>query len=229
MAAQKKPLRVGLLYENAQMTDLAGVDILGNISTKNVELIVTMMPEFASYVPLSVPMEFLWISSSTDPASMTSSMLIKPTHTYSDAPRDLDIIMIAGPDPRAVHPESLQFLKEAAKQTKWILTTCTGGMWLAASGVLDGRKATTNRTLLKSSKEVFPKVEWLDQRWVIEKGEFEGAEIWTAGGAGCGIDMIAEFARKNFDNKLVEVALYGLDFHPEGPHGQFYTGPLPTF
>lgn len=113
-------------------------------------------------------------------------MNVQPTHTYETAPRDLDILVIGGPNPGTVPEASLTFLREAAKQTKIILTTCTGGMWLAKSGVLDGKKATTNRQALEVSKQFFPKVEWLDQRWVIEDGLFEGAKIWTGGGAGCG-------------------------------------------
>lgn len=81
---------------------------------------------------------------------------------------------------------SLEYLREAAKQTKTILTTCTGAMWLAKSGVLDGKKATTNRLGLEGAKTMWPEVEWVDQRWVVETGVSEGAEIWTAGGAGCG-------------------------------------------
>jgi putative intracellular protease/amidase len=70
-------------------------------------------------------------------------------------------------------------------KTKTILTTCVGAMWLAKSGVLDGKRATTNRVVLGSASKM-SKVNWLDQRWVIEDGHFEGAQIWTAGGAGCG-------------------------------------------
>jgi putative intracellular protease/amidase len=155
--------------------------------------------------------------------------------------------LIGGPDPSKAHPKSLEFLRQASKQTKVILTTCTGGMWLAASGALDGKKATTNRASVESAKTFFPKVEWVDARWVIEKGHFEGAEIWTAGGAGCGkwtgseqgvvsaslilwqgIDMFAEYVRKHFDPTLAGLSLSGLDFVPEQTHGQFYTEPLAT-
>lgn len=85
-------------------------------------------------------------------------MYVRPTHTYANAPRDLDIIMIGGPNPTTVHPESLTFLQEASKQTKVILTTCTGGAWLARSGVLDGKKATTNRSWLPMAAQSSPNV-----------------------------------------------------------------------
>jgi transcriptional regulator GlxA family with amidase domain len=181
-----KPLRVGVFYEETQMSDLAGLDILGNLTPKTVNMVAALNPALEPFKELVVPMEFLYISSSLDLAWTTPEMFVKPTHTYENAPRDLDILLLGGPDPSTVKEESLTFLREASTQTKVILTTCTGAMWLAKSGVLDGKKATTNRVMLDISKKMFPKVEWLDQRWVVEEGRFEGAQIWTAGGAGCG-------------------------------------------
>jgi hypothetical protein len=131
-------------------------------------------------------MDFLYISSSMDSAHVTPDMYVRPTHTYATAPRDLDILLLGGPNPATVKEESLSFLKEASKQTKVILTTCTGAMWLARSGVLEGKKATTNRVMLDVASKMFPGTEWVDRRWVVDAGCFDGAEIWTAGGAGCG-------------------------------------------
>lgn len=71
-------------------------------------------------------------------------------------------------------------MREAVPRTKTVLTTCIGGLWLASTGLLDGKKATTNRGALEQAKKLYPNVEWLDQRWVVD-GKF-----WTAGGAYAG-------------------------------------------
>ncbi|KAJ4377401.1 hypothetical protein N0V83_000226 [Neocucurbitaria cava] len=222
----KTPLRVGVLYEHTQMTDLAGLDLLGNLTPAP----SPSSPPYSSYAPLlahATPMEFLYISSSLSPAWTTPNMYVTPTHTYANAPRDLDILLLGGPDPMNVHEDSLAFLREASQRTKVILTTCTGGMWLARSGVLDGKKATTNRVMLGPAGQIKPEVEWVDQRWVVEKGCFDGAEIWTAGGAGCGIDMFIEYTYQNFNKKIVELGCRGLDLDFEGRTRQFYKTPLP--
>ncbi|OAL49438.1 class I glutamine amidotransferase-like protein [Pyrenochaeta sp. DS3sAY3a] len=221
------PLRVGVLYEDTQMTDLAGLDLLGNLTPKTIDLVATMLPSFLPLKARAIPMTFLYISSSLDLATTTPEMRVQPTHTYATAPRDLDILLLGGPDPMAVHPDSLTFLKEASRQTKVILTTCTGGMWLARAGVLDGKRATTNRVMLDLARQVAPGVEWVDQRWVVDEGHFEGAQLWTAGGAGCGIDMFIEYTHQTFDKQLVELGCMGLDFDLEG-RSQFYKGPLPS-
>ncbi|KAJ8107400.1 hypothetical protein OPT61_g8894 [Boeremia exigua] len=224
----KQTLRVGVLFEETQMTDLVGLDILNNLTPKTLDIMSALLPSVESLREHTVPMEFLYISSSLDLAWTTPEMHVKPTHTYTNAPRDLDILLIGGPDPMSVKPASLGFLREASKQTKIIFTTCTGAMWLAKAGVLDGKKATTNRTLLGVSKQMMPNVEWLDQRWVVDEGHFDGAQIWTSGGAGCGIDMIIEYTHQNFNNQLVEMGCIGLDFDFEG-RSQFYKTPLTGF
>lgn len=70
------------------------------------------------------------------------------------------------------------------------MTTCVGSMWLASTGVLDGKKCTTNRGFLPTAKIINPSIEWLDQRWVVEDKPYEGSdgkgELWTAGAAGAG-------------------------------------------
>lgn len=186
IATDTKRLRIGVLYEEVQMTDLAGLDVLGNMSSRIIDMVSNVVPGLDKLKPFAQDMEFLYISSSEELSWATPDMYIRPTHTYDNAPRDLDIILIGGPDPSKVPEASLKFLREASKQTKAILATCTGGMWLARSGILDGKKATTNRLLLDSAKNVFAKVEWQDQRWVTAEGQFEGAQIWTSGGAKCG-------------------------------------------
>ncbi|KAI4655389.1 hypothetical protein J4E93_000101 [Alternaria ventricosa] len=226
MSSIRTPIRVGVLYEGTQMTDLAGLDLLGNLTPQTINLIIAMNPQFASMAPHAIPMSFLYISSTMDPAQVTPDMYVRPTHTYATAPRDLDILLLGGPNPATVHEDSLVFLKEASKQTKVILTTCTGGMWLARSGVLEGKKATTNRVMLGMAQKMFPGTEWVDRRWVVGEGWFDGAEIWTAGGAGCGIDMFIEYTYQNFDKKMVEFGCVGLDFDFEG-RSEFYKGALP--
>lgn len=181
------PLRIGILFENVQMSDLSGLDVLGAQTPEIMDITVQMNPSLAPLRSLATPMEFHYISSSRDLAWITPKMWVRPDYTYTDAPRNWDVLLLGGPDPAAVAEESLRFLREASRKTRFVMTTCSGAMWLAKSGVLDGKRATTNRMVIESlAKKEWPQVEWLDQRWVVEEGLFEGAQIWTAGGAGCG-------------------------------------------
>jgi transcriptional regulator GlxA family with amidase domain len=95
------------------------------------------------------------------------------------------------------------------------MTTCTGAMWLASSGVLNGKKATTNRGALVVAKQIHPEVDWQDERWTID-GKF-----WTAGGAGAGVDMVATYIKEHFEKPIVDFTLAVLDCDPTA-RGRYY-------
>jgi len=234
------PLRIGVLFENNQLSDIVGIDLLGNCSTKYIQEAAEF--GFGHLLPVAVDMEFLYISSTLEPTPTTPDVKIVPTHTYETAPLGLDILVIGGPLLSVRPPASLTYMAEAAKQTKVIMTTCVGALWLADSGALDGKRATTNRFAVPLAKQLHPKIDWLEQRWVVD--DSGPCQFWTAGGAGSGkrlghiiiyacrcsdptigIDMIATYILRNFDENLAKTACGALDFDPS-VRGQFYSASL---
>lgn len=127
-------------------------------------------------------MKPFYISSSTDPAMMTLSLKCLPTHTYDNAPRDLEILLVGRPTPSHHSETSLRFIKEVCED-KMVMSTCLGGLWIADTGVLKGIKATTNHGAITSAKRLHPDADWVDQRWVVSKSGH--VNFWTSGGAGC--------------------------------------------
>jgi len=179
------PLRIGVFIENVQLTDVTCIDLLGNLSTEYIDICnAECGGAFAHLKPLATAMEFYYLSSTLEPATMTPHMKIVPTFTYDDAPHDLDILVIGGPPLTHRTAASIKYLKEAAEKTKVIMTTCVGSLWLADAGVLDHKRATTNRGFLAAAKGLHPQVEWLDQRWVTDTSG--PCHLWTSGGAGAG-------------------------------------------
>jgi transcriptional regulator GlxA family with amidase domain len=136
-----------------------------------------------------VDMEFLYLSSTLTPARCTPDVHITPTHTYDTCPRDIDVLLVGGPI-LTHRPEGAAklfrdlFQDGKGKDGVVLLTTCTGSLWVADSGVLEGKKCTTNRMALALAKERNPSVKWEDRRWVVDK--LGKGEVWTSGGAGCG-------------------------------------------
>jgi len=81
MAPDSKTIRIGVLFEHTQMTDLAGLDVIGNLSTRIFDLVVQVNPAISGLRNLYSPMEFLYIASSLEPAWTSPEMYVKPTHT----------------------------------------------------------------------------------------------------------------------------------------------------
>lgn len=71
-----------------------------------------------------------------------------------------------------------------ARASNFVATVCTGSALLARTGLLDGRKATSNKAAFAWVKQQGPNVIWQDcARWVVD-GKF-----WTSSGVSAGMDM----------------------------------------
>ncbi|WP_211316391.1 DJ-1/PfpI family protein [Niabella yanshanensis] len=94
----------------------------------------------------------------------------------------------------------IEKIKVVCDQSKYVLTVCTGSALLARTGLLDHKKATSNKRAFDWVASNGPHVRWdKTARWVVD-GKF-----YTSSGVSAGIDMSLgflsdrygiEFARK---------------------------------
>jgi putative intracellular protease/amidase len=107
-------------------------------------------------------------------------------YSLADAPQ-FDIVMIPGGEGarREVNnPAMLDFLRRQDRGTDWTVSVCTGSALLAKAGILDGRKATTNKRSWAWATSQSGAVDWQRRaRWVVD-----GRHV-TASGVSAGTDM----------------------------------------
>ncbi|GAP92358.2 putative dj-1 family protein [Rosellinia necatrix] len=129
----------------------------------------------------------------TEPASAAMNMYnssfwptINPTHTFATAPDDIEVLIVpGGPGVRApdVSPMT-DFIRDRYPKLRYLLTVCTGAGLAAKSGVLDGRKATTNKSAWATITSYGPNTTWVSPaRWVVD------GNIWSSSGATAGLDL----------------------------------------
>ena len=206
------PIQFGVLMIPYQIIDVAGpLDILSCCSKALLAPIEAagMIPGTAGLAEKAIDIEFHHINETMDPVALTAGMKTLPTTTCDDCP-PLDFLLIGGPDPFAFHLSDrfAEFLRAHVKAGKGIFTTCTGGLAIAPSGVLDGKNATTNHGALDMAKTMSPNVKWTQKQWVID------GNIWTAGGACAGMDMMANWVIQNYGMDVARFGLRMLDFEP---------------
>lgn len=82
----------------------------------------------------------------------------------------------------------LDMLAKIGGQAKWLLSVCTGSVLLAKAGLLNGKKATSNKSVFAWVETTEPKVEWVKRaRWVVD------GNIYTSSGVTAGMDMSLGF------------------------------------
>ena len=107
-------------------------------------------------------------------------------YDFLSAP-DLDIILVPGgfgTFPQLENPAMLKFIADRHSGATYTTSVCTGSAILAAAGILDGRRATTNKQLFSMVTAVSDQVDWVESaRWV------EDGPVVTSSGVSAGTDM----------------------------------------
>lgn len=126
--------------------------------------------------------------------------------TFDDV-TDLDILLLPGG--RGTRQEvdnerMIDFLKSVYPQLEYLASICTGAGLLARAGLLDGRRATTNKKSFQWVVEQGPNVTWVPEaRWV------EDGNVLTSGGVAAGIDMALALVGKLYGGDVAtKVAEY---------------------
>ncbi len=87
------------------------------------------------------------------------------------------------------------------------MTVCTGSILLAMTGVLDGRKATTNKLDFIATVPLGPNVEWVRQARWVEDGKF-----FTSSGVSAGMDMALAAVSRLFGREVADEMAEGTEY-----------------
>jgi len=108
-------------------------------------------------------------------------------HPLSATDAALDTLMIAGGEGVAAaadDPRLIDWVRERAKGARRTASVCTGAFLLAASGMLDGRRAVTHWAFCAELARRFPLVRVEPDPIFVQDGN-----IWTSAGVTAGIDL----------------------------------------
>jgi putative intracellular protease/amidase len=168
------PLQVGgLLYPDFELLDLFGplemFSLLGTAGAR-IHLIAEAAGPVASAMGADGPL---------GPKALAD-------HGFHDVPR-LDILLIPGgfgTIPQLENPVMLDFLRARAADTPIIASVCTGSALLARAGLLDGRRATSNKQFFELARSQSDRVTWVERARWVDAGQFV-----TSSGVSAGTDM----------------------------------------
>jgi transcriptional regulator GlxA family with amidase domain len=128
---------------------------------------------------------------------------------FDDAPQ-LDVLLVPGgigTFPELENEKMLAFLRDRSRRARITTSVCTGSALLAKAGVLDGRRATTNKMYFSLGAAQSDKVEWVQAaRWV------DAGAVVTSSGVSAGIDMALAVIARLFGAEAAEQIAIGTEY-----------------
>ncbi|MEE2980911.1 MAG: DJ-1/PfpI family protein [Pseudomonadota bacterium] len=138
-------------------------------------------------------LELRMVAETSDPVECGMGPKTVVDDQFSDGVQ-YDILLVpGGPGTRreAENKAFHEWLRDQSDGAELVTSVCTGSAILAAAGLLDGRRATTNKQAFAWASSFGPKVDWQKQARWVEDGKF-----FTASGVSAGMDMsLAVIAR----------------------------------
>jgi transcriptional regulator GlxA family with amidase domain len=190
--AAPPPVNYGVVvFPGFELIDVAGpIAFLNNLAYEE-KISLSIIAERLDPVPTNPGPPY-------NKANSSFSESITPTHTFANPPSDLDFLFVPGGYGTRYPEEKLSpvitYIKSAYPRLKYLMSVCTGATLVARAGVLDGRRATTNKKAWAWATTFGTNVSWVPvSRWVVD------GNVWTSSGASAGMDTLLGFLEYAYD------------------------------
>jgi transcriptional regulator GlxA family with amidase domain len=128
---------------------------------------------------------------------------------FDDCP-PLDLLLVPGgfgTMTQLANSALLDWLRKRAETAEITMSVCSGSAILAKAGLLDGRRATSNKVYFQIAVNAGPKVNWIKKaRWV------DDGNVVTSSGVSAGIDMALHVIERLYGARAAEAIANGTEY-----------------
>jgi putative intracellular protease/amidase len=170
-----------VLYEDFELLDLYGpLEMFGSIGAE---------------------LRIVTVAENTGPVASFQRPKTVAEFDFASAPK-LDLILLPGgfgTIPQLENPAMLDFLRRRAGAAEVTMSVCSGSAILAKAGLLDGRRATSNKQFFDLARAQGAAVKWVEQARWVEDGPFA-----TSSGVSAGTDMALAVIAKLYGREIAQ-------------------------
>jgi transcriptional regulator GlxA family with amidase domain len=190
MRSAAAPRQVAILvYPGVQSLDVTGPLEVFAGAAQLIELAARTEPGY----------EIRIVSADGAPLRCSSGLTLIPDLRLSDAPTELDTLIVAGGSGHreaAADNTILEWIKRTASRSRRTASVCTGAFLLARAGLLDGRRATTHWASADELARLHPQVHVDAEPIFLRDGP-----IWTSAGVSSGMDLALALVEEDLDRE----------------------------
>lgn len=141
------------------------------------------------------------------------NLLVQPHYTTRDHP-SLDILLVPGGQGtrrERTNQVLLDWITDQDQHTELTTSVCTGAFLLAATGLLNGKQATTHWGSIDWLREHYPEIDVRNDKRFIDQGR-----IVTSAGVSAGIDMALHIVSRLCGPEIASATARNMEYHWEG-------------
>ncbi|MFW6124689.1 MAG: DJ-1/PfpI family protein [Pirellulales bacterium] len=154
-------------------------------------------------------MRVITVGEQEGPVASTQGPRLVADYTFVDCPQ-VDLILVPGGFGTFAQLDNavlLDWLKNRAAEAEIVTSVCSGASILAKAGLLDDRRATTNKQFYSVCTAQGPNVEWVKEaRWV------DDGNIVTSSGVSAGMDMALHVIARLYGTDVAEGIANGTEY-----------------
>ncbi len=152
--------------------------------------------------------DVVWVATAKGPVlDHTKRLPITATHTFAEVSNP-DVVVVPGGTTHN-YDELKPWLQSVHQTTTWTTSVCTGGLFLAAAGLLNELEATTHWAAKETLNALGARY---SETRVIQQGK-----IITAAGVSAGIDMALTLLAHMHGEAMAQAIQLAIEYDPQPP------------
>lgn len=158
------------------------------------------------------------IGLSRDPVISSSGVRLLPDQMIDKVAQTFDTLLVAGAphlSPVKMDPRLLQWLRTHAPRCRRYGSVCSGALFLAASGLISGKKITTHWAIADDLRSHFP-----DVVLEIDAMHVRDGKVCTAAGVTAGLDLALALVEEDLGREVAKKVASQLVMFFKRPGGQ---------
>ncbi len=155
------------------------------------------------------------------PFTTRTGLRVTPHLGVADvAGADLVLISALGSLNSARYPGAVEWLREQAERGADLASVCTGAFLLAATGLLDGKTATTHWAFADAFRERFPAVDLRPERILTDEGRVLCSAGFTAA-VDLSLHLVERYCGRPAAVHSAKAMVHDLQRHSQSPYAVF--------
>lgn len=158
------------------------------------------------------------VSTKLGPVISDTLMTLNASHTLGEESLPHSVMVVGAHEIERIieeQPEIVEWAKRVALNVNRFAALCSGAFFLAATGLLNGKRATTHWRMAEVMQQKYPEIQVDTDAIFVRQGN-----LWTSAGVSASVDLALAFVESDFGHDMALQVAQDLVIFLKRPGGQ---------